>query len=238
MSEEKHQNGLNNLDAISDYLGKYNEFMRIPVLPENQGTLEEQAIQQHRNDALNGLGALGLVTGLSLAKKPKIAMAAATGLFYPGILNNTISQPSFQGDVARLVGDNTARAILTQNYQTPGQAFFDITDLGAQFQPWSWGPATAIDTVQAFVPELEHNNTLNSMKKAYGEFSITQPIRTVLDIDAGTMKGRREKDYYKRKWEDYKQLMRVSPWYEKLPMTALALGDLGFRAFYKDHLED
>ena len=111
-------------------------------------------------------------------------------------------------------------------------------DLGPQFHPASWMPATAIDTAQAAFPSLDENTTLNRLKQAYGDFSITQPLRTILDIDYNTTKGKLDKDFYQRKWEDYKQNMKVTPWYAKPLITGAALGDALFRSFYSDHLED
>ena len=53
-----------------------------------------------------------------------------------------------------------------------------------------------------------------------------------------TNRGKFDKKFYQRKWEDYKQNMKVTPWYAKPVVTGAALGDALIRSFYADHLED
>ena len=154
------------------------------------------------------------------------------------IFNNTISQPSFRGDISRLAGDNTELADEYVMYNTPGQGSLDIVDLGLQFHPASWIPATVIDTTQAAFPDLNENDTLNTLKHVFGDVSITQPIRSLLDMQYNTSRGKFDKKFYQRKWEDYKQNMKVAPWYAKPVVTGAALGDALMRSFYADHLEN
>ena len=239
MNEEKkvHQKGLDSLDALSNALQQYNNFKQINTF-SGATTPEEEYRQDRKNEALNNTALLAAITGLSAKKWNKAATALAAFGFYPGILDNTIRQPTFAGDISRLLGDNTEDTNKLQRYNTPGQSFLDLVDLGPQFHPASWIPATAIDTIQAAFPSLDENTTLNRLKQAYGDFSITQPLRTILDIDYNTTKGKLDKDFYQRKWEDYKQNMKVTPWYAKPLITGAALGDTLFRSFYSDHLED
>lgn len=238
MSKEKeHQKGLDTLNAISDALQQYNEATQINAF-SGATTPEEQYRQDRKNEALKNTALLAAIAGASAKKWNKAATALAAFGFYPGIVNGTIRQLPLAGDTSRLFGDNTEDANKLQRYNTPGQGFLDLVDLGPQFHPASWMPAVAIDTAQAAFPSLDENATLNSLKHIYGDFSITQPLRTILDIDYNTTKGKLDKDFYQRKWEDYKQNMKVTPWYAKPLITGAALGDTLFRSFYSDHLED
>lgn len=238
MSKEKeHQKGLDTLNAISDAMNRYNRYAQMDVF-SGATTPEEEYIQDRRNKALTNTSLLAAITALGAKKWNKSATALAAFGFYPGILDNTIRQPTFAGDPSRVFGDNTEDANKLHRYNTPGQSFLDLVDLGPQFHPASWMPAVAIDTAQAAFPSLDENATLNRLKHAYGDFSITQPLRTILDIDYNTTKGKLDKDFYQRKWEDYKQNMKVTPWYAKPVMTGAALGDALIRSFYSDHLED
>lgn len=238
MSKEKeHQKGLDTLNAISDALSRYNRYAQMDVF-SGATTPEEKYKQDRRNEALTNTSLLAAITALGAKKWNKSATALAALGFYPGIANGTIRQLSLAGDTSRLFGDNTEDANKLQRYNTPGQGFLDLVDLGPQFHPVSWMPAVAIDTVQAAFPSLDENTTLNNLKHIYGDFSITQPLRTILDIDYNTTKGKLDKDFYQRKWEDYKQNMKVTPWYAKPLITGAALGDALIRSFYADHLED
>ena len=235
--EQKQQKGLDSLNAITDAINRYNRYAQMDVF-SGATTPEEEYRQDRRNEALTNTALLAAVTALGAKKWNKPATALAALGFYPGILDNTIRQPTFAGDVSRVFGDNTEDANKLHRYNTPGQGFLDLVDLGPQFHPASWIPATVIDTAQAAFPSLDENTTLNRLKQAYGNFSITQPLRTILDINYNTTKGKLDKDFYQRKWEDYKQNMKVTPWYAKPGITGLALGDALFRSFYSDHLED
>lgn len=239
MSKEKevHQKGLDSLNAINKALQRYNEAKQVNVF-SGATTPEEEYKQDRKNEALNNTALLAAITGLSAKKWNKAATALAAFGFYPGIVNSTIQQPTFRGDISRLARDSTDQANEYASYSTPGQGFLDIVDLGPQFHPASWIPATAIDTIQAAFPSLDENNTLNTLKHMYGDVSITQPIRSLLDMSYDTDKGVLDKDFYQRKWEDYKQNMKVTPWYAKPVMTGAALGDVLLRSFYADHLED
>lgn len=235
--EQEQQKGLDSLNAITDAINRYNRYAQMDVF-SGATTPEEEYRQDRRNEALTNTALLAAVTALGAKKWNKPATALAALGFYPGILDNTIRQPTFAGDVSRVFGDNTEDANKLHRYNTPGQGFLDLVDLGPQFHPASWIPATVIDTAQAAFPSLDENTTLNRLKQAYGNFSITQPLRTILDINYNTTKGKLDKDFYQRKWEDYKQNMKVTPWYAKPGITGLALGDALFRSFYSDHLED
>lgn len=235
--QELHQKGLDSLDAISDAMQQYNNFKQVNAF-SGATTPEEEYRQDRKNEALNNTALLAVITGLATKKWNKPATALAALGFYPGIFNNTISQSTFRGDISRLAGDNTELADKYARYSTPGQGLLDIADLGLQFHPASWMPATAIDTVQAAFPDLDENTTLNTLKHVYGDVSITQPIRSLLDMQYNTNRGKFDKDFYKRKWEDYKQNMKVAPWYAKPVITGAALGDALIRSFYADHLED
>lgn len=235
--QELHQKGLDSLDAISDAMNRYNRYAQMDVF-SGATTPEEEYIQDRRNEALTNTALLAAVTGLAAKKWNKPAAALAALGFYPGIIDSTIRQPTFAGDISRLAGDNTEDTNKLQRYNTPGQSFLDLVDLGPQFHPASWIPTTVIDTAQAAFPALDKNDTVNALKHIYGDFSITQPLRTALDIDYNTTKGKLDKDFYQRKWEDYKQNMKVAPWYAKPIVTGAALGDALIRSFYADHLED
>ena len=237
MSEKKEQQkGLDTLDAISNALQGYHDFKQINPL-SGAATPEEKYKQDRKNEALNNTALLAAIAGASAKKMNKTATALAAFGFYPDIVNGTIQQLPFAGDISRLFGDNTEDTVKLQRYSTPGQSFLDLIDLGPQFHPASWMPAVAIDTAQAAFG-LDENTTLNRLKHAYGDFSITQPLRSILDMDYNTTKGKIDKDFYQRKWEDYKQNMKVTPWYAKPLITGAALGDALFRSFYSDHLED
>lgn len=238
MSKEKeHQKGLDTLNAISDALQGYHDFKQVNAF-SGATTPEEEYRQYRKNEALNNTALLAAIAGASAKKWNKGATALAALGIYPDIFNGTIRQLPFAGDTSRVFGDNTEDANKLQRYNTPGQGFLDLVDLGPQFHPASWMPAVAIDTAQAAFPSLDENTTLNSLKHIYGDFSITQPLRTILDIDYNTTKGKLDKDFYQRKWEDYKQNMKVTPWYAKPLITGAALGDTLLRSFYSDHLED
>lgn len=235
--QELHQKGLDSLNAITDAINRYNRYAQIDAF-SGATTPEEEYIQDRKNRALTDTSLLAAITAASAKKWNKPATALAALGFYPGIFNNTISQPSFRGDISRLAGDNTELADKYARYHTPGQGFLDIADLGLQFHPASWMPATAIDTAQAAFPGLDENDTMNTLKHVFGDVSITQPIRSILDMQYNTTKGKIDKDFYKRKWEDYKQNMKVTPWYATPFITGAALGDVLMRSFYADHLED
>ena len=235
--QELHQKGLDSLDAITDAMDRYNRYAQMDVF-SGATTPEEEYKQDRRNEALTNTSLLAAITALGAKKWNKSATALAALGFYPGIFNNTIKQPTFIGDISRLAGDNTEQADRYARYNTPGQGFLDLVDLGPQFHPASWMPAVAIDTAQAAFPSLDENTTLNSLKHIYGDFSITQPIRSLLDMQYNTNRGKFDKRFYERKWEDYKQNMKVAPWYAKPVVTGAALGDVLMRSFYADHLED
>jgi hypothetical protein len=235
--QELHQKGLDSLNAIIDAMDRYNRYAQMDVF-SGATTPEEEYIQDHRNEALTNTALLAAVTGLAAKKWNKPATALAALGFYPGIFNNTIKQPTFIGDISRLAGDNTEQADRYTRYNTPGQGSLDLIDLGLQFHPASWIPATVIDTAQAAFPDLNKNDTLNTLRHVYGDVSITQPIRSLLDMQYNTNRGKFDKKFYQRKWEDYKQNMKVTPWYAKPGITGVALGDALIRSFYADHLED
>lgn len=235
--QELHQKGLDSLDAISDAMNRYNRYAQMDVF-SGATTPEEEYKQDRRNEALTNTSLLAAITALGAKKWNKGATALAALGFYPGIFNNTISQPTFRGDISRLAGDNTEQADRYARYSTPGQGSLDLIDLGLQFHPASWIPATVIDTTQAAFPDLNENDTLNTLKHVFGDVSVTQPIRSLLDMQYNTNRGKFDKNFYKRKWEDYKQNMKVAPWYAKPVVTGAALGDALMRSFYADHLED
>ena len=235
--QELHQKGLDSLDAITDAMDRYNRYAQMDVF-SGATTPEEEYKQDRRNEALTNTALLAAVTGLAAKKWNKSATALAALGFYPGIFNNTIKQPTFIGDISRLAGDNTEQADRYARYNTPGQGFLDLVDLGPQFHPASWMPAVAIDTAQAAFPSLDENDTLNTLKHVFGDVSVTQPIKSLLDMQYDTNRGKFDKKFYKRKWEDYKQNMKVAPWYAKPVVTGAALGDVLMRSFYADHLED
>ena len=234
--QELHQKGLDSLDTIIDAMDRYDRYARMDAF-SGATTPEEEYIQDRRNKALTNTALLAAVTGLAAKKWNKPATALAALGFYPGIINSTIKQPTFSGDISRLAGDNTEQADRFARYSTPGQGLFDIVDLGLQFHPASWIPATVIDTAQAAFPALNENDTMNTLKHVYGDVSVTQPIRSILDMQYDTNRGKFDKKFYQRKWEDYKQNMKVAPWYAKPVVTGAALGDALIRSFYADHLE-